>query len=64
MKSLLCVYIHLGNSLYKYGLNQSINDNKVMKLYLTLCWRVRRMWQIPLLYFQRGVVKRFVFTLF
>ena len=35
-----CVYIHMGNILYKYGWNCSL-DNKFMNLYLTVCLRER-----------------------
>ena len=44
-----CVYIHMGNSLYKYGWNRSF-DNKFMNLYLTVCLRERRTSK----YFQRN----------
>ena len=49
--------------LYKYGWNHSLN-NKVMTVWLTVCRRVRSTAQIILLYFQRGVVKCFVYTHF
>ena len=42
--------------MYKFGLNHSLN-NKVMDLYLTVCWRDWRMSLNILLYFQRGVVE-------
>ena len=36
-----CVYIHMGNILYKYGRNLSLN-NTFINLYLTVCQRGRR----------------------
>ena len=36
-----CVYIHIGNILYKYGWNRSL-DNKFMNLYLRVCPREQR----------------------
>ena len=63
MKFLLCVNMHVVNMWYKFGLNHGI-DNKVMNLYLTVCQRVWSTSQIILLYFQRGVVKCLVYTLF
>ena len=56
MKVARCLPLHLGNILYKYELYRSL-DNKVMNLYLTVCWRVGRTSHTFLLYFQRGVVK-------
>ena len=63
MKFVCYVYIHLGHIFYKYGWNHSL-DNKVMNLCLRVSWRMWSMSQIILLYFQRGVVKCFVSTLF
>ena len=63
MKFTRCFHLHLGNILYKYGLNCSL-DNKVINLYLTVGRRVRRTSHTFLLYFPRGMVKCFVYSLF
>ena len=60
---IIFLYIHFINILYKYGWNHSLN-NKVMNVCLTMCQRVRSTSQIILLYFQRGVVKCFVYSPF
>ena len=57
------VHINLGHIWYKYGWSHS-SDDKVMNLYLTVCQYVQSTSQIILLYFQRGVVKCFVYSLF
>ena len=63
MKSVWYVYIHLRRTFDKYRINHSL-DNKVMNLYLKQPQRMRSTSQISLLYFQRGLVKCFVSTLF
>ena len=39
-----CIYLHMGNILYKYGWNRSY-DNKFMNLYLTVCPRTSKYFQ-------------------
>ena len=56
------ICMNLGHILNKYGWNHSL-DNKVMNFYLTVSLSPP-MWStspLILLYFQRGVVKCFVF---
>ena len=53
MKFTQPLHLHLGNILYKYGLNPSL-DNKVMNLYFTGYRRVRRTSRAFLLYFSKG----------